>query len=72
MCKIHWMKDSIATWLVLTDIDSVDKTDAVRRLKQLDRRFDKLLEDYTKVRDNLKEDHTNARQLYLDSKSGSN
>lgn len=70
MCDIRHTKERIQTWLMLTRMDNVDQSAAIKRLRQLDRRFNRLVDDYSKVLVALQEDYKNAKDVQVDSNTG--
>jgi len=67
MCKIRWAKERILTWQILTA--SLDQRAYNRRLRQLDKRYNKLVADYEELLTTMKEDYKNDR-VSVDSSAG--
>lgn len=69
MCEIRYVKERIRTWQIILGMDAMDLKPSTKRLRQLDRRLDRLVNDYNTVLEGLQEEHANAR-IPVDSNAG--
>ena len=71
MCDIRYAKDRIDTWVLLAELHSIDTSAAIKRLKQLERRHKRLIDDYKQVYEGLREDYYDRKGVPVDSRPGS-
>ena len=63
MHELSYVRERIGTWKTIMGMDDMDMTAINRRLKQLEKRYDRLVADYNEVLKRMQEEYSNARDV---------